>query len=195
MPRNCSCDDRCGRHGGWWYAICTGSYLRHRCISVDSILRAVPDDMTGFATLVASFASGLQWATVGGGTVARDMSQLSACVALHSLSLTVASEVVRSSAFVAHGRWVIPSSIVASASTCSKPASCSRSTACDWRCSGWGWSASYTWYSWGGAVALGLSQQSSQVIRFCGMRRLKSHVLRDVQLDHKYSSVLLARNR
>lgn len=73
-------------------------------LGVGVLLGAIPRDMAGLATLVAGLASSVQRATVGGGAVARDVTKLAACVALHRLRLTVTSEVIRAAALVAGGR-------------------------------------------------------------------------------------------
>ena len=57
--------------------------------------------MTGLGTLVADLAGGAQRPTVGSGTIARDVAQLAAGVALHGLSLAITGEVVGATALVA----------------------------------------------------------------------------------------------
>lgn len=51
--------------------------------------------------LVADFAGRAEWATVRGGTVAGDVAQLAAGIALHGLGLAVTSEVVGTTTLVA----------------------------------------------------------------------------------------------
>lgn len=59
--------------------------------------------MASLGALVADLSSGAQGATVGRGAVARDVAELAAGVALHSLSLAVTGEVVGTTALVASG--------------------------------------------------------------------------------------------
>jgi len=58
--------------------------------------------VTGLAAAVAGLARGVQWAAVGSSAVTGDVTELSAGVALHGLSLAIAGEVVGSTALVAH---------------------------------------------------------------------------------------------
>ncbi|KAI1262611.1 hypothetical protein F5Y18DRAFT_147250 [Xylariaceae sp. FL1019] len=78
----------------------------YRDVSAGSgvLLRAIPRDVTSLAALVASLACGVQRATVGGGAVSGDVTKLPTSVALHSLSLAVTGEVVRTTALVASSR-------------------------------------------------------------------------------------------
>lgn len=57
--------------------------------------------MTSLGALVADLTGGAERATVGSGTVTRDVAELAAGVALHSLSLAVTGEVVGATALVA----------------------------------------------------------------------------------------------
>ena len=66
-------------------------------------LGAVPADVASLATPVAGLASSVERATVRGRAVTGDVTELAASVALHGLSLAVASEVVRATALVAAG--------------------------------------------------------------------------------------------
>lgn len=59
--------------------------------------------MASLATPVAGLASSVERATVRGRAVTGDVTELAASVALHGLSLAVASEVVRATALVAAG--------------------------------------------------------------------------------------------
>lgn len=59
--------------------------------------------MAGLGTLVTDLASGAEGAAVGGSAVTGDVAELAAGVALHGLSLAVASEVVGATALVAGG--------------------------------------------------------------------------------------------
>ena len=59
--------------------------------------------MASLATPVAGFASSVERATVRGRAVTGDVTELAASVALHGLSLAVASEVVGTTALVAAG--------------------------------------------------------------------------------------------
>lgn len=75
-----------------------------RQLAVLSLLRAVARDVASLATTVASLSSRVKRSSVGGRAIPRDVTQLSTGVALHSLSLAVASEVVRATALVAGSR-------------------------------------------------------------------------------------------
>jgi hypothetical protein len=57
--------------------------------------------VTSLGALVADLTGGAERATVGSGTVTRDVAELAAGVALHSLSLAVTGEVVGATALVA----------------------------------------------------------------------------------------------
>jgi hypothetical protein len=63
----------------------------------------VARDVAGLGTLVADLAGGAEGAAVGGSAVTGDVPELAAGVALHGLSLAVASEVVGTTALVAGG--------------------------------------------------------------------------------------------
>lgn len=66
-------------------------------------LGAVAADVASLTAPVAGLASGVERATVRGGAVTGDVTKLAASVALHGLSLAVASEVVGTTALVAAG--------------------------------------------------------------------------------------------
>lgn len=68
------------------------------------LLWAVAGDVTSLTAPVASLASSVERATVGGGAIARDVTKLAASIALHGLSLAITSEVVGTTALVASGR-------------------------------------------------------------------------------------------
>lgn len=57
--------------------------------------------MASLGALVADLSGGAEGATVGRGAVTRDVAELTAGVALHSLSLAVTGEVVGTTALVA----------------------------------------------------------------------------------------------
>lgn len=63
----------------------------------------VARDVAGLGTLVADLAGGAEGTAVGGSAVTGDVAELAAGVALHGLSLAVASEVVGTTALVAGG--------------------------------------------------------------------------------------------
>jgi hypothetical protein len=65
------------------------------------LLAAVTRDVSGLAALVAGLAGRVERAAVGGGAVARDVSELATGVALHGLRLAVTSKVVGAAALVA----------------------------------------------------------------------------------------------
>jgi hypothetical protein len=66
-----------------------------------SRLRAVLRDVADLTAAVACLAAIVERATVWSGAVARDVTELAAGVALHGLSLAIASVVVRSTTLVA----------------------------------------------------------------------------------------------
>lgn len=92
------------------------------------LLGAVAGDVASLTALVASLASSVERAAVGRGAVARDVSKLAAGVALHGLSLAVASEVVGATALVASRRARAAGEATAAVTT-SKSATAHRSTA------------------------------------------------------------------
>jgi hypothetical protein len=57
--------------------------------------------VTGLTTLVAGLASGVEGTAVRGGAVARNVTQLAAGIALHSLRLAVTGKVIGATALVA----------------------------------------------------------------------------------------------
>jgi hypothetical protein len=73
-------------------------------ITVGGLLGAVAGDVTGFSALVASLSGRVERTAIGSRAVARDVTELAASVALHSLSLAIAGEVVRSTTLVARSR-------------------------------------------------------------------------------------------
>lgn len=66
-------------------------------------MSAVPADVASLTAPVAGLASGVERAAVRSRAVTGDVTELAASVALHGLSLAVASEVVRATALVAAG--------------------------------------------------------------------------------------------
>lgn len=60
--------------------------------------------MTSLAASVAGLASSVERAAVGSGTVAGDVTELAAGIALHSLSLAITGKVVGTTALVAGSR-------------------------------------------------------------------------------------------
>lgn len=86
--------------------------------------------MTRLAASVASFARSVEWAAVRSSAVTRDVAELATGVALHSLSLAVSCEVVRSTALVTSG-WTRATSKAApkaSIATTSRSSSASHSS-------------------------------------------------------------------
>jgi hypothetical protein len=73
-------------------------------LTVGSLLRTVTGDVASLTALVAGLASSVQGTTVRGSAITGDVTELATSVALHGLSLAVASEVVRSAALVAGSR-------------------------------------------------------------------------------------------
>ena len=90
----------CGGVGGGsssWWRNCS------RSVTVDfgGVLWALPGDVTGLSAAVAGLAGGVKRTTVRGGAVAGNVTELSASIALHGLSLAVTGKVVWTTAFVA----------------------------------------------------------------------------------------------
>jgi hypothetical protein len=73
--------------------------------------------MTRLTTAVASLASSVERASVRSSALARNMSELAACVTFHGLGLAVASKVVRTTALVASSRASAASEPTAEATT------------------------------------------------------------------------------
>ena len=91
----------CGRsrsHSSWL------SSSRSHTVNFSS-LRAILRDVANLAASVAGFASfAIHGATVWRSTIPRDMAKLATSIALHGLSLAIASKMVGSAAFVASRR-------------------------------------------------------------------------------------------
>lgn len=83
---------------------CVGLAVDGRSAGGVDGLGAVSADVAGFTTPVAGLAGSVERASVRGRAVTGDVTELAASVALHGLSLAVASEVVRATALVAAGR-------------------------------------------------------------------------------------------
>jgi hypothetical protein len=73
-------------------------------LAADILLGAVSREVTGFSALITCLAGSVQGATIGGRAIARDVPKLAAGIALHSLCLAIASEVVGAAALVAGSR-------------------------------------------------------------------------------------------
>ena len=80
-----------------------GSGNRCRLAVGFGLLVARARDVASLATAVAGLAGSVEWAAVGSSALARDVTKLTTSVALHGLSLAIASEVVRATALVAAG--------------------------------------------------------------------------------------------
>ena len=65
------------------------------------LLRAFPGDVAGLTALITGLARCVEGAAVGSGAITRDVTELTASVALHRLRLAVTREVVRTTALVA----------------------------------------------------------------------------------------------
>ena len=72
-----------------------------RYLTRSSLLGAVTGDVASLAALVARLAGRVEGTTIRSGAIPGDVAELTAGVALHGLSLTVASEVVGATALVA----------------------------------------------------------------------------------------------
>lgn len=70
-------------------------------LGVGGLLGAIARDVTSLTTLVASLTSSVQGAAVGSSAIPGDVAELAASIALHGLSLAIASEVVGATALVA----------------------------------------------------------------------------------------------
>jgi hypothetical protein len=82
---------------------CVGLAVDRRNAGGVDGLSAVPADVASLATPVAGLASSVERAAVWGRAVTGNVTELAASVALHGLSLAVASEVVGATALVAAG--------------------------------------------------------------------------------------------
>lgn len=89
---------------------------------------AVLGDVADLTTAVAGLAAlAVEWATIWSGAITRDVSKFAASIALHGLSLAIASVVVRATALVAGScAWH------ATAITTSEPTSSPTEAACRW---------------------------------------------------------------
>lgn len=137
---NAGCGDR----------LCCGG-RRCRCRSrvsnspVDFIGGTIARYVPCYATLVADFSSRVERATIGRSAVTRNMTlglltmslgiqeeiisyQLSTCIALHGLSLAVASIMIGSATFVAGGCTIGPSKSTSEASSISTPTATTTTT-------------------------------------------------------------------
>lgn len=70
-------------------------------LGVGGLLGAIARDVASLAALVASLASSVQGAAVGGSAIPGDVAELAASIALHGLRLAVTSEMVGATALVA----------------------------------------------------------------------------------------------
>jgi hypothetical protein len=81
------------------------------------LLTTFAGDMASLATAVASLASSVERTSIRSSALARDMSELAACVTLHGLCLAVASEVVGTTTLVASSRTRTTSETAAETAT------------------------------------------------------------------------------
>lgn len=102
-------------------------FRRHLTVGV--LLRTVSGDVTSLATLVACLSRRVQGTAIGSGTIARNMTELPAGVALHGLGLAIASEVVRAAALVTGCRTRAAGEPSATRKPSSKSTTTHRSTA------------------------------------------------------------------
>lgn len=91
----------------------------NRCrLSVNlGLLVAFAGDMASLAAAVTSLAGSVERATVRGSALARDVTKLTASIALHGLSLAIARKVVGATALVAGSRTRATSEATAEAAT------------------------------------------------------------------------------
>lgn len=81
------------------------------------LLVALAGDVASLAAAVASLAGSVERASVGSSALAGDVAKLTTSIALHGLSLAIASEVVGATALVACSRTRTTSETTAEAST------------------------------------------------------------------------------
>jgi len=96
--------DLCYRSNGRNYWSNTAEISFTRKVTVGGLLWAVARDVTSFTALVASLASSVERSTVRSGAVTGDVTELAACIAFHSLGLTIPGKVIWSSTFVTSSR-------------------------------------------------------------------------------------------
>lgn len=111
-------------------------------VTIGSLLWAVTGDMASLATLVASLASSVERTTVRGSAISGDVTELAASVALHSLSLAISGEVVRSTALVTSSRtWSTNKSSARSESATESTTGTTKTTASAWNRTrtSWAW--------------------------------------------------------
>lgn len=102
--------------------------LRSVNLPVGLFARAIPRNVAGLAALVACLARGAERTSVGSRAVPGDVTKLATSVALHSLRLTVACEVVRTTTLVACGRAGASSIAATTVTTETSPADGTSST-------------------------------------------------------------------
>jgi hypothetical protein len=126
--------------------------------------------VTSLGALVADLTGGAERATVGSGAVTRDVTELAAGVALHSLSLAVAGEVVGATALVAGSGARVATEATAEASARATGATTS-GTSGDTTSRAGGGTGSGTSSGRAGAVALGIVSHCRPLI--CEMEVLQ----------------------
>lgn len=100
---------------------CGSSWCRSRgsdrgALSIDISLWALARNVSSLAAAVACLSSSVEWSAIRSGAIAGNVSELSACIALHSLSLAVTGKVIRPAALVASS-WASTAGKAATEST------------------------------------------------------------------------------
>jgi len=134
--------DLCYRSNWCNYWSNTAEISFTRKVTVGSLLWAVTRDVTSFTALVASLASSVERSTVRSGAVAGDMPELAACIAFHSLGLTVPGKVIWSSTLIASSRTGSTSkTTTGSESTTISTTRSTNATTSTWdgTCASWAW--------------------------------------------------------
>lgn len=90
-----------GSHGGSGDVVKVHNLVAVVDLGVGGLLGAIARDVASLAALVAGLASSVQGAAVGSSAIPGDVAELAASIALHGLSLAIASEVVGATALVA----------------------------------------------------------------------------------------------
>jgi len=134
--------DLCNRSGDRSSKV-DSSQTSSKIVAVGNLGWAVAGDMTSLTTLVAGLSSSVEWSAVWSRAITRDVTKLSASIALHSLSLAIPGKVVWSTALVASS-WAGSTleSTTGSKTTLESTARGETTTSSTWdwpTCASWGW--------------------------------------------------------
>lgn len=97
-------------------------------VTVGSLLWAVSRDVASLTALVAGLASSVERTTIWRSAVTRNVSELATSITLHSLSLTISSKVVWSTALIASSGARSTSKTTTRSESTTKSTSTARST-------------------------------------------------------------------